>query len=550
MVGRGVRRLGYHSPLYAARLGGRHPIRLRSDFPDPWTGDAKCGAEMLNGRFAFAGHEENGAGEGLWRAAEQAPPGFRDWLLTFCWLRDLRAAGPSRAARLLVETMVRSFMGLYGDWHPLVWKPALIGRRLQLFTGHADAMLASSDMVYRSTVINMMARERRHLARTIRDANTGPDRIDALAGIILSGLALSTGEAQQARLLKQLCKELEDFILPDGGPVSRKPADALTVGRSLATLGKAMQRAEQLPPDRLQVTLDRIGPFLKGLSHADEGLAQFNGAFMSDGEQVAAFCETAGATGQANRAAPQSGYLALKRQRTLAIIDVGPPPARHLSLGAHAGALAFEMSDGKDRIVVNVGGTLPGLAGPGAEVNLLAATTAGHSTLVLDDRNSAELLPDGRIGDGATEVSFKRLLEDASHSVTAVHNGYLQRYGVLHERRLSLSKNGDSIDGADRLFIPEGGSHLAKGREVAVRFHLHPDVGCSLTHGEGSVILRLPHGHGWAFSAEGRSPHLEDSIFVSRPGVMRRTRQIVLSSQMAEPELEIKWSLKRLDSRP
>ena len=65
------------------------------------------------------------------------------------------------------------------------------------------------------------------------------------------------------------------------------------------------------------------------------------------------------------------------------LLDGAPPPAE--ATRAHAGTLAFEMSAGRERLVVN--------AGPGRDFGgdwaLLARQTAAHSTVEVDGRSSA-----------------------------------------------------------------------------------------------------------------------------------------------------------------
>ena len=104
--------------------------------------------------------------------------------------------------------------------------------------------------------------------------------------------------------------------------------------------------------------------------------------------------------GQARGRAPllleESGFHRLQAGRTLVIADAGAPPplraqdsASGLPRGAdrfaHAGTLSFEMSVGRDRLIVNCG------AAPAAEADWRDAlrATAAHSTLVLADTNSA-----------------------------------------------------------------------------------------------------------------------------------------------------------------
>ena len=84
-----------------------------------------------------------------------------------------------------------------------------------------------------------------------------------------------------------------------------------------------------------------------------------------------------------------------------------PPIARVTEAGC-ASTLAFELSDGDERIVVHCGGAaLTGATIP-ADLARGLRTTAAHSTLTIADSNSTAILPNGTLGRGVTEVELDR----------------------------------------------------------------------------------------------------------------------------------------------
>ncbi|MEB3090126.1 hypothetical protein VJI93_09120, partial [Parvimonas sp. M20] len=53
------------------------------------------------------------------------------------------------------------------------WRPDLWGRRILFWTAHAPLILSSTDLVYRSRVLNTLARGARHLDRGADKAPAG-----------------------------------------------------------------------------------------------------------------------------------------------------------------------------------------------------------------------------------------------------------------------------------------------------------------------------------------------------------------------------------------
>jgi uncharacterized heparinase superfamily protein len=204
---------------------------------------------------------------------------------------------------------------------------------------------------------------------------------------------------------------------------------------------------------------------------------------------------------------------------------------RHADRFHHAGALAFELSVGRDRMIVNCG------AAPAAEPVWRDAlrATAAHSTLTLADTNSAELRDDG-LGRRPDSVEAERQEANGAQWLDASHDGYKRAHGVLHRRRLYLSESGDDLRGEDAI----------EGEDIpayVIRFHLHPNVSATLQPEENAVLLRLPSGAGWRLRASRAQIALDESIYVA--GEPRRSQQVVLS---AEPGVaSVQWGLSRVN---
>ena len=87
------------------------------------------------------------------------------------------------------------------------------------------------------------------------------------------------------------------------------------------------------------------------------------------------------------------------------------------------------------------------------------------------------------------------------------------------------------------------------GAEPAtIRFHLAPGVRASRIEA-GGVLLALPSGEAWQFSAERLRPELEDSAFFAAAEGMRRTTQIVLRLDTAA-SATVRWRFERVPPAP
>jgi uncharacterized heparinase superfamily protein len=290
-------------------------------------------------------------------------------------------------------------------------------------------------------------------------------------------------------------------------------------------------------PAGLQTAIDRMAPMLRFFRHGDGGLALFNDSDEAEGWLIDVVLTRAEARGKPLESAPHSGFERLNLNRTLLIMDCGPPPPVEYDRHAHAGPLSFELSVGKERMIVNCG------AHPGGDPAWRDAqrTTAAHSTITVEDVNSAELLPGGGLGYRASEVFADRREADGAIWIDARHDGYLRSFGLIHRRRIYVGPGGGDVRGEDTL---EGPGE----RKFAVRFHLHPTVKASMVQEGSGVLIRLPGGGGWRLRASGGVTSLQESIYLGSRGEVRRSEQIVVAAATEAGQGQVKWALTRVQA--
>jgi uncharacterized heparinase superfamily protein len=223
-------------------------------------------------------------------------------------------------------------------------------------------------------------------------------------------------------------------------------------------------------------------------------------------------------------------------------MDAAPPPVARLVEGGCASTLAFELSDGPARLVVNCGGARFAVAQLPAALAEGLRTTAAHSTLIVGDSNSTAIHADGTLGRGVAEVELARQETEISSRIEASHDGYVRRYGFLHRRQLTLTSDGRELRGEDML-LPSGKRSKA-GTAFAVRFHLGAGVQVSPTADGLAALLRLPGGALWQFRCRGGALAVEDSLWIDPDGRPQSTHQLVVTGETPAGGSSISWVLK------
>ena len=238
------------------------------------------------------------------------------------------------------------------------------------------------------------------------------------------------------------------------------------------------------------------------------------------------------------------GYQRLTAASTVVIIDAAPPPVARLVEGGCASTLAFEMSDGAQRIVINCGGARTASAQLPAALAEGLRTTAAHSTLVLADSNSTAIHADGTLGRGVAEVELSRQETETASRVEASHDGYARRFGFIHRRQLALATDGRELRGEDML-LPGGKRKPGGATAFAIRFHLAPGVRVSPTADGLAALLRLPSGAVWQFRCRGANLTVDDSLWIDAAGRPQPTQQLLLTGEAPAGGASVGWALRR-----
>jgi uncharacterized heparinase superfamily protein len=513
------------------------------------TADATRANEIYSGRFAFAGKVVLCDRRSIF---EMQPPSD-EWasaLLGFGWLRHLRAA-ESSITRANARALVDEWITLQGSWHPIGWRPDVLSRRIISWLSQSTLVLQDADARFYRRYLRSLVRQVRYLRYTAGDARRGVARLQAVIALSYASLCI----AGQARYIKsttdRLKREIEQQILPDGGHASRNPGAVIEILLELLPLRQAFASRNIAPPPAVLNAIDRMMPMLRFFRHSEGTFAHFNGMGATSADLLLTLLAYDEARGAPFANAPYSGYQRLEAGGAVVVVDTGPAPPIEMSMDAHAGCLSFEFSSPKQSlIIVNCG-----MPAAGREAwRQLASATPAHSTVTFNNASSARfvelaafrrMLGGTPIVGGPTNVAVSR--EDNSDTIMlrASHDGYANRFGIIHERVMMLAADGMRLYGEDVFLDSEGAPRVRSTRDAfAVRFHLHPTVKATrLTDGHG-VILMMPNKEVWIFSAHRDRVDLEESVYLAGSEGPRRILQIVIHGH-ARTASRVQWSLQQ-----
>ncbi|MEM6636953.1 MAG: heparinase II/III family protein [Pseudomonadota bacterium] len=548
-----------------ARRAGR--AKISTEFvsaPEPRTiGSFARGKQLVAGQFLFGGHFANAPDATPW-ALKAPDAAFLEDIHGFVWLDDLAAIGDG-PARKAAQKWTEDWIQRYGDGRGHGWTPHIVGRRITRWINHGLMMLSGDGSTLAPSYFRSLAQQATFLGRRWHAAPRGLPRLEALTGVVYSGLALTNQDKHLATATSALAEDCKTLVGAEGGIASRNPQELLEVFTLLTWTASALSEAGLVVHDAHIAAIERIAPTLRALRHGDGGLARFHGGGRGLDGRLDQALATSGIRGSASEGLAM-GYARIASARTTVIVDAAPPPSGDAATTGHASTLAFELTSGRRPLIVNCGSGL--VFGP--KWHRAGRATPSHSTLCIDGVSSSRMSSLGRAGgrdldvlsDGPTEVRLHRGATPDTTTFMASHNGYVKSHGLTHVRQLSLSTNGRTLIGDD-TFAALQERHkpaLMKAKERAegvgipftLRFHLHPEVDAEVDLGGSAISLGLKSGEIWVFRFRGQAQlSIEPGVFLEKGRLEpRASKQIVLSGAAIDYATRIGWTLAKAQDTP
>lgn len=533
------------NPFHRMRMGDASPDRIERWGADPRVGNTERGREIGRGVWRIGSERMQGEHALPWLPAHPSRH-FSARLHSFSWLVDLAAVGPSAHAR--IAELIDAWVKEHGEWDDLAWDPELTAERLFAWLCWGRPAFEMGAPEQRAALLRSAARQARLLMLAqaeLLERHLGS--IKAGAALVLAGFA---GLPEAERLAEQgeemLLEACAKQFYPDGGHLSRCPE---SLAEALCDLTAAHDVLAD-PPPILRDTLPKLANMLRMLRLGDGGLTCAQGGSEGSAASIDSVLARVGGEARSIQYATQSGFQRIEAGGLRVLFDVGAAPPLSYAERAHAGALSFEISSDNERLIVNVGAARE--LSPAAR--LAARATNGHSTLVLADALSATL--EDRRGaarlSGPTLDDVRRSADESGVTVQGRHDGYKEKFGLLHRRYLFVDVEGKNVRGIDELIRPMKlkATPAKKPIPFVARFHLHPNVRTRLAEHQ-VALLETPGGQRWRLRTDAPEIAIEPSIYWGGREP-RESMQIVLSGEAdpmghgLSPPNRIRWALTRM----
>jgi len=550
-------RLGVPGHALAAPFRRASPPRLLAQVETPVAGERAAGVALRAGHFLIQSVKLPISQIDFTGQARMAP-GIERSLHSFGWLADLAASAPREQCAEVAERITKAWL----DANPAspkravksrVWDVELTGLRLMAWLIHAPVILSGTNDDLRRDLIAAIVETADWLDRKALKSGAGLGQMIGWAAVTAAGLLLPEGKPRRLYGQAALIRSLGDLVAEDGGLLARCPAAQMQAIATLTDLIACYEATGIEAPEALFVMRELLVPPLLALRHGDGALGSWQGQAAISADRVASLIAATGVRTRPLNEPEHWGFQRLRGGETIVQFDAAPPPrARHARIGC-ASTLAFELSDGPARLIVNCGGAALAGGQVPAHIGQGLRASAAHSTLVLDNANSTAVLLHGKLGRGAevVEVERRNIAKNVSR-VEASHDGYAGRFGLTHQRVLSLRRDGTQLGGED-ILIPANRKGKRGKVAFAIRFHLGRGVEVRLSDDARGASLLTPDGRLWQFRLSGDAAGsgevalaVEDSLWVDGEGRPHATEQLVIEGLTSRGGGRFSWLFKKM----
>ena len=542
---------------YLLKIGNSFYARIAKNFaqseqfistPGPLSiGNTVVADKICQGEFFIFGNTLQLEDKVIWEHSLKNIENYED-LHGFTWLDDLAARGDNAAIEI-AQKWIFSWIQKYGSGSGAGWTPNLTGKRLIRLIHHEEIILHELPEKKIRTYFGFIYKQANFLSKRFYKTHEINMNFEAIVGLIYCGLYVEGFDSFITVATEYLSRECRDKIDEDGGILSRNPEELLEIFTCLVWVAHGLHDANWTPSQAHIDAINRIAPTLRHLRHTNGDLCRFNGSLGKYSGELDRYLFLSGNKKKTTKIL-KMGYARLEGGRTSIIQDAGTLPNLFQSNLAHASVLGFELTHGRQPLIVNCGSG----ANFGLDWRKAGRATQSHSTFCIKGQSSAKLTRslsyNSKLTDflsqGPTEVITNKSKVTGGTELTVSHDAYASKFSVNLERKLELSDNGEILIGNDKIDLLSTKDRSKKissdDLEYEVRFQFHPEVTVQILDND-VVKVNSKYAGAWILEALNLTPSIQPSYYFSDGNASPiPTKQVVFSTKFNGFLKQVRWS--------
>ena len=445
-----------------------------------------------------------------------------------------------KSSKKTVQSLIINWINKNNRYNNKSWNFDLTSKRVISWLSNHQLSYEDSDKEYRIKFDHCIQKQVNHLLNEIKNSNDFENKMVGCAAIILTGLAYQNKKNYLSNGLNLLKKIIKSSIDNQGFPNSRNIKHLSFYLKYFIVIREWFKESQNTVPEYIDENIYYLGLSYAFIWQNINHHILFNGNYISNNNEFDQYLKRFGYTFK-NENKEVAGYAILKNKKIILAMDIGPSPIITQSNDYQSGALSFEIISSGKKLISNSGY----FANKRNRLNKLSKSTALQSTLIIEDYSSCSFKSgeiSGYVIDQGLKIINKNMIfEDNYWKISASHDGYLKKFGSIHNREIEFYPEQTKFIGTDKIIR----NNKDKNVKFDIRFHLDPSSKVMKTQDNKSILIEL-EDEGWKFSCDKFDISIDNGLYFGNKNSYKENHNIFISGITHEVDEIIRWEITKL----
>ena len=456
-------------------------------------------------------------------------------LHSFNWLFSIDL----KSSNEITQSIIQNWIKKNKNYQPKNWEVDTLSKRIIAWIANSKITYDGSDIAYKNRFNEIINKQVNHLINEINRSNLVSDKMIGCTAIIITGISYKNERfiSYGLNLLKKIITSSFD---DEYFPKSRSISQLVFYLKYFVLIRELLKESLNEIPEYLDEIIFYLGKAYNFSWGSLKKNLLFNGNFENDYSDFDKYLKLFRYNFKSDTQ-KLSGYSILKNKNIILAMDIGSNPDKKFSENYQGGPLSFEFFFQGNKLICNSGY----YQDHNHQLNRISKSTATQSTVILDNSSVCNFTKT-KYGTNIINKGFKTFNKNIINeknfwSIKASHDGYLSKYGVIHERTLDIYTEKNKIIGKDKLIKKNN----FKSSNFEIRFHLMPDTKVTKTQDGKSVLIELENS-GWRFSSSLGHIGIETGLYFGKKNTYKENQNIFISGVTQKEDQIIEWELNKI----
>ncbi len=456
-------------------------------------------------------------------------------LNNFFWFFSIDLKSSKKSA----QSVILNWINNNNKYNKNSWEFDTTAKRIIAWLSNHQLTYEDSDQVYKTKFDHMIQKQANHLLNEIKNPNQRENKLIGCSAIILVGLAYKNEKNYIEVGLNYLKNIAKLSIDNQGFTRSRNIQELIFFLKYFIIIREWFKESHNIIPEHIDETIFYLGSSYAFIWQNIKKDILFNGNFSSNNHEFDQYLKQLGYVfkSQINEI---GGYAILRNKKITLAMDIGSNPTNSFSKDYQAGALSFEIFSNDKKLMSNSGYFQDNRN----QLNKLSKSSSLQNTLIIEDYSSCNFIKKNShfIVNKGLKVSKKNIINETNYwKISAVHDGYLQKFGLIHEREIEFYPEQSKFIGYDKILRQNPNKKI----KFDIRFHLNPGSKVMKTQDKKYVLIDLEE-EGWKFSCDSIDIKIDNGLYFGNKNSYKENQNICISGMNNENEQTIKWEISKI----